>query len=201
MKSRVALILESAHGRILDVGCDHSALHQILYETFNGEVDGLDAIVNRYRGFPRVSEGLAENMPFGDKTFDCVVAGEVIEHLDSPEAFLGEAWRVLRPGGTLVVTTPNRDSWINSLFHTLETFDLPDHVGHKTLFDRESLLAVVSGGFRVKSFHYYVADETSLTGHASRLNNRFTFAARRWLHRILPDRWKEGFVLVLTRAP
>lgn len=201
MKSRVQMILDHAHGRILDVGCDHSALHGILYEAFGGNVDGVDAIVNRYRGFPRVIQGLAEALPFPDRSFDSVVAGEVIEHLSDPSAFIREAHRVLQKGGTLILTTPNKRSWINKLFHSLETFDLPDHIGHKTLFTKESLLSTAEHGFTCRSFDYYVADESSLTGHASRLNNAVTFALRRALHRILPDRWKEGFVLVLEAKP
>jgi SAM-dependent methyltransferase len=49
-----------------------------------------------------------EPFPFADGSFDVVVAGEVFEHLyRQPWVMLVEAWRVLRPGGALVVSTPN----------------------------------------------------------------------------------------------
>jgi SAM-dependent methyltransferase len=41
------------------------------------------------------------------QSLDCVVAVEVIEHLEAPWTFLREALRVLRPGGTLIFTSPN----------------------------------------------------------------------------------------------
>jgi SAM-dependent methyltransferase len=46
-----------------------------------------------------------------DEAFDCVVAGEIFEHLNrQPWKLLSESWRVLRPGGLLLITTPNGQS-------------------------------------------------------------------------------------------
>lgn len=55
----------------------------------------------------RFSAGRAESLPFPDATFDVCVAFEVIEHLESPEAMVREARRVLRPDGLLLLSTPN----------------------------------------------------------------------------------------------
>ena len=46
-------------------------------------------------------------LPFADASFDLVWSSEVIEHLADPAASLAELWRVTRPGGELVLTTPN----------------------------------------------------------------------------------------------
>ncbi len=52
----------------------------------------------------------AEAMPFADRAFAGVVAGDAIEHVADQAATLAEAHRVLRPGGRLVMATPNRYS-------------------------------------------------------------------------------------------
>jgi 2-polyprenyl-3-methyl-5-hydroxy-6-metoxy-1,4-benzoquinol methylase len=48
------------------------------------------------------------DIPFGRDTFDYVVSSEVIEHIPDPYAALRELHRVLKPGGTLVLSTPNK---------------------------------------------------------------------------------------------
>ena len=49
-------------------------------------------------------------LPYADGAFDVVLSMDVIEHVDPPEPWLREAWRVTRPGGTLFLTTPNYGS-------------------------------------------------------------------------------------------
>lgn len=49
-----------------------------------------------------------EALPFADDDFDVVLSFQVIEHVDNDAAYLAEACRVLKPGGTLVLITPDR---------------------------------------------------------------------------------------------
>lgn len=55
--------------------------------------------------------GSYSHIPVDDAAFDVVVTIDVHEHLDDCSEFNGELRRVVRPGGTVVVTTPNGDAW------------------------------------------------------------------------------------------
>lgn len=56
---------------------------------------------------------LEQGLPYEDRSLDLVTAGELIEHLYNPDGFLAEVGRVLRPGGHLLLSTPNLQAWYN----------------------------------------------------------------------------------------
>lgn len=67
-------------------------------------------LIAAHGGSPVLAAGLAEALPFADGALSGVVSLDVIEHVDSPDAFLCEINRVVRPGGRLALSTPNRFS-------------------------------------------------------------------------------------------
>lgn len=97
--------------RLLDVGCGDGRIGK-RFADLGYTVHGLDTApenVQRARelGIAAVEGDAADPLPFEDASFDVVFAGEIIEHLFDTGAFLAELSRVLRPGGWLVLTTPN----------------------------------------------------------------------------------------------
>ncbi len=58
-----------------------------------------------------------EHLPFERESFDTVVCWDVIEHVRDPRAVLAEIARVLRPGGTALITVINRRAWIDPHYH------------------------------------------------------------------------------------
>jgi len=74
------------------------------------------------------SQGLRE-LPFPDETFDLLLFTEVIEHLTYPQIMMAELARVLKPGGALIITTPNICSLGNRLATLLGTDKIFRRVG------------------------------------------------------------------------
>jgi 2-polyprenyl-3-methyl-5-hydroxy-6-metoxy-1,4-benzoquinol methylase len=72
--------------------------------------DILPRPVDLPQGVEWIAADLNNPLPVGDGVFDGIVSTEVIEHLENPRAVFREFRRVLRPGGWLVLTTPNQES-------------------------------------------------------------------------------------------
>lgn len=103
-------------GQVLDVGCgDGSASGAWLAGRCGGYV-GVDvspAAVESARasGLDARTIDDAGELPFPGESFDAAICTEVLEHLFDPLGALAEIRRVLRPGGTVVVTVPNVANW------------------------------------------------------------------------------------------
>jgi len=114
-------------------------------------VTGIDidpAVVDaaRARGMDVHLGQLAEQR-FADGSFDAVYASHVIEHVHSPFDLLAECSRILKPGGMLVILTPNTRSWGHRVFRDA-CFPLLDPPRHLVLFSPTSLrIAATNAGF------------------------------------------------------
>jgi SAM-dependent methyltransferase len=107
-------------GPLLDLGCGSGSFLSAVGPS-RSDVAGVDIalrwlIVARKRldeegiGHIPLACGCAERLPFADRTFAGVVAGDVIEHVDDQGATLREGHRVLEAGGRLFLASPNRFS-------------------------------------------------------------------------------------------
>lgn len=98
-----ALYLEFAtrkrRGPVLDIGCGRGAR----WRHFPAGYVGLDVVAEWDEGnFPFV-QGMAEELPWPDATFEAVLSVEAFDHFLDPGLAAAEALRVLRPGGELLV--------------------------------------------------------------------------------------------------
>ena len=95
--------------RILDAGCGSGRTMEELQSY--GDVSGVDLSPTavqaaRDRGFEDVRRGSLDALPWPDATFDVVACLDVVEHVADDRRALAELRRVVRPGGSLVVTVP-----------------------------------------------------------------------------------------------
>lgn len=112
VRHRVAYHFAAARlgtGRVLDLGCG-TAYGSAELAAHEARVIGMDRVTpaaEARRSAARFVRGELRGLPFASASFDLVVSFQVIEHLLDPTEYLREITRVLRPAGTLLLTTPN----------------------------------------------------------------------------------------------
>ena len=123
-------------GVFLDLGVGDSPICVDLEKKTKGEYHALDFAkrIMEYLGkkYPQVKyvHGDVLNTCYEDETFDYVVMGELLEHMDSPQNLIKEAMRILKPNGTLALSTPYKEDF------TKEGFISPEHMWS---FDRQDV--------------------------------------------------------------
>jgi len=134
----VAALLAARHtgGTLVDVGCGTGDLWRATRDRFARCV-GVDVV--RY---PELAAEIAfqhadldrDRLPIGDAAADVTAAIEVVEHLENPRAFVRELVRITKPGGWVVLTTPNQLSVLSLLtlvtkgeFSAFQSVDYPAH--------------------------------------------------------------------------
>jgi SAM-dependent methyltransferase len=152
-RHRIILGYLEGHQGIVDIGCGSSRIILDLPDAV-----GVDILQNKLRWLRphhhRLVRGRCEGLPFRDGSFDTVIHSEVIEHVpDTPEIW-NEMWRVLRPGGTLILGTPDYSRWLWWLLEWIYGKLLPGAYAHEhiTHFTRRDLTA------RLRAWGYEVLD-------------------------------------------
>ncbi len=173
--------------KVLDVGCG-LAYGTSLMAADAAEITGVDydqqtveENKTRYRDIPNLNfrQGAVPPLPVADASYDVVTAFQFIEHIEKRKDFLKECMRVLKPGGVLLVSTPNsKKSLARNPFHVHEyTFDeMKQEVeGLPSGFDLKGL----KGNEKVNQYY----EE----------NGRFVRMILKWdvlgLHKHLPASW------------
>lgn len=150
--------------RVLDVGCGDGTIGESL-RVNNNDVYGVDISAQAVtlaleRGIKAsVCDIENDNLPFPEKTFDFVVAAEIIEHVFDTDGFLGKIRNVLKTGGCLVLTTPNLASLGRRIFlfqgrnPLIEVASRPESAGHIRYFVKQALLDLLKeNGFETDFF-------------------------------------------------
>jgi SAM-dependent methyltransferase len=176
---RVRTVIEylqiSPRERVLDCGCGLGWFLKVVEEITPCRLSGIDSDLPRLRSarrelFPATGlvAGDVTRLPYADATFDKIILSEVLEHLPDDRSGLLEVRRVLKPGGLLAITVPNRDYpvlWdpINRGREKLGLAPIRDGffggiwTHHVRLYRREELIELVRGaGLAIEDVRQFV---------------------------------------------
>jgi 2-polyprenyl-3-methyl-5-hydroxy-6-metoxy-1,4-benzoquinol methylase len=154
---RIAALLGRAPQaiRLLDVGCSRGqfieAAGRLGFHAEGVEPAPQIAAAARAQGLA-VHTGLLENQRIPDASFAAVTLFEVIEHLGEPAPLLRECWRILEPGGLLVLSTGNAASWTaQAMKERWDYFHIATDAGHVSFYNPHSLRVLAARcGYRVE---------------------------------------------------
>lgn len=159
--------------KVLDCGAGHGAFTKKLFENgYDVEACDLFPEIFYYDKVECKKADVTAHLPFEDNTFDAIVAMEIMEHIQDHEVFFKEANRILKPGGSVYISTPNilslksRSRFLFTGFYysfkplELRNYDGLQHVASLTL-DQYNYLGI-KHGFNEAEFTYDKQQSTSL---------------------------------------
>jgi len=185
-------------GMVVDVGCGEGRLKRHLSKRFARYV-GVDVL--RYNGFPETSEFLETDLdtgriPMPDGVADVAVSVETIEHVENPRGFVRELTRIVKPGGWVILTTPNQLSFLSLLtllvrgqFGAFQSTDYPAHITALLEVDLKRIL-----------------DECGLASCVTRYSGRGRMALTgrhypSWMARLSARRFSDNLLVLGRRIP
>jgi 2-polyprenyl-3-methyl-5-hydroxy-6-metoxy-1,4-benzoquinol methylase len=139
---RFAGVGASTHPRLLDAGCGAGPalgyLQKLGFEIYGSDLS-LYPLLEANKRAPEARLAvidLEQGLPFARHSFNIILASEVVEHLHEPGIMLAECFRALRPGGCLLLTTPNlwdiRRPWAKVRGKVWSGYQDPTHINLMT---------------------------------------------------------------------
>jgi dolichol-phosphate mannosyltransferase len=161
-RCRIILAFTPPNVTTADIGCGSSRILAALPHAI-----GVDMRFNKLRFMRKTNRRLLQSdgcrLPFRDESFECVICSQVIEHIpDEGGRLLDELTRILRPGGILVLGTPDYGHWEWRIMERLYEWAAPgayadEHVTHYSYISLKE--ALVHRGYRILDHAYILQGE------------------------------------------
>jgi len=157
-------------GELLELGCGEGRGIEELEELVSSytAVDKIEEILRKLKEkYPKVTF-LHSNIPpltdLVDNSYDYVISFQVIEHIKNDRSFLEEIYRVLKPGGQCIITTPNKKmSLTRNPWHIREYTEKELSKLTRSIFDNVKTLGIAGNEKVMKYYHANKASVKAIT--------------------------------------
>jgi ubiquinone/menaquinone biosynthesis C-methylase UbiE len=180
--TKVALKWIGSGRRVLDLGCHKGDISSAIRDAGNTvtgvDFEALTTMAKEKYNLDVVAHDLNKPLPFKDGEFDTVVAISILDYLPADLAFIRECYRVLEPGGMLVVMAPNAVSLFNRLYTLSGRVgrNFSDQDGYHTL----NYYTLKGLSTLLKTAGFNIAEYTKCPKLHSKIPLRY------WIEKILP---------------
>ncbi|MBV20457.1 MAG: SAM-dependent methyltransferase [Cytophagia bacterium] len=146
-------------GDVMELGCGEGrGINNILKNSRSyTAVDKIDEAIKILSGkYPKekfVSTSFPPLDTFKTNSFDCVVSFQVIEHIEDDDLFIGEIYRILRPGGIALLTTPNIKMTLTRNPWHIREYTSEELVALASKYFSKIEIKGVSGNKKVKQYY------------------------------------------------
>ena len=161
-KRRIAIIEKYVpkDSSLLDIGCGYYPQNLVSLETRIKKGVGIDRDIPEMSPSGKISfvkHYIERTLPFPSGEFDCITALAVLEHLEYPREIIGECYRILKPGGRIIVTVPsNYSKPILLVLAGLGLISREEVYSHRHYFSKSELDKLLSEAhFIKKSTRFY----------------------------------------------
>ena len=139
-------------GKLLDIGCGHGWLMSALNNKWNKYGIDISNFASKSASkYGKIFIGDLKN--FKGKKFDFITALHIIEHHPKPERLIKKIYKILKPGGTLILETPDFDSAAARRFGN--NFRMLKDKTHISLFSQDSLIRFIRDSkFKIFQINY-----------------------------------------------
>lgn len=154
---------------IADLGCGPELRFYHFLQSRNVPINkyyGVDALITQKNlssfknsnSIELVTKPLVKKISIKDESVDYVVAFAFFEHIDHPKEILAEAYRILKPGGKVILTVPSSlaQPFLEFMSDKLKIISRREIEEHKNYFDKKKLFKIIPKGVKkINVFHKY----------------------------------------------